>query len=161
MNDGRGIIWGAICKAVCALWTFLRKWGIVGDIRSAVVGALVGSAFTFLAAAWAAGAPKDAWIFPNDAGYAQPMRSLVDSLKREDSSVNIRFEPGGLENIYICEYAHLSGFSYREILFSYLDRYSTCFWVAQRSASEYIIRPNNTSGFLNTRNGGWFCKCGP
>lgn len=154
-------MWRRLRKGASRFCALLHKWGIFGDIRSTLVGSLVGAVVALIAAAWAAEAPKERWIFTNDEGYAQPMRILLDPLEREEGKITIRFEPEDLEQIYVCEYAHLTGSSYREILFTYLDRYSMCLWVAEMSSSEYIIRANTHSGFLDRRNGNWLCKCVP
>lgn len=142
---------------ICAL---LARWGIFGDVRSAVVGSIFGAIVGLMAVALADEPPKHRWVFTNESGYAQPIRSLLDPLEKEGSDITMSFEPTELEQIFVCEYAHLSGFSDREILFAYLDRYSMCLWVVQRSPSEFAVRPNLNAGFLTKRDGNWFCKCG-
>jgi len=134
--------------------------GIFGDVRSAVVGSLVGAIVGLIAAALAENPEKETLILTNDDGYAQPMRALLDPMESEEEDISITFEPADLKDVYVCEYARISGFSSREIFFSYLDRYSMCLWMVERSASEYVIKPNLNAGFLSQRDENWFCKCG-
>lgn len=140
--------------------TRLYKWGIFSDVRSAAVGAVFGAIVGLIAAALAAQPPIETFIFTNDQGYAQPMRALLEPLKEEKEKITLTFDPSDLEQVYVCEYSHISGSSPRQVLFSYLDKYSMCLSVSQTTRSDFIVRPNLRSGILMSRNGNWFCKCG-
>lgn len=137
----------------------LHKWGIFTDIRSAAVGSVFGAIVGLIAAALASQPPIEAFIFTNDQGYAQPMRALLEPLKEEKEKITLTFDPSELKQVYVCEYSHISGPTPRQVLFSYLDKYSMCLSVSQTTRSDFVVRPNLRSGMLTSRNGNWFCKC--
>ncbi|MBZ0140749.1 MAG: hypothetical protein K8H87_13410 [Pseudorhodoplanes sp.] len=150
---------GWIREMLCEICAHLSRWGVFGDIRSAAVGSIFGAIVGLITAAFAVKPPIETFIFTNDKGFAQPMRALLTSLKDEKEKITIRFEPEDLEEVYVCEYSHVTGASPKQVLFSYLDKYSACLSVSQKDRSDFVIRPNKLSGLLVSRNGHWFCKC--
>lgn len=145
-------------------WDLLVKWGILTDIRSAIVGSIFGAVVGVLVGLFASalsGEPLEILILTNDQGIAQPMNVLVPQLRSDtdDDKISVAFDPPSLRHLYVCEYSRLSGDSGREILLSYLDKYAMCLSVSQKSSAEYIIRPNRNSGFLIEEQGNWLCKC--
>jgi hypothetical protein len=146
------------------LWEWFIE-GAPGDIRSAAVGAAAAFLFTLayngiVRAFFSPPPPREIFVITNDEGFAQPMRALLDQLKEEKSASKLAFDPPSLEHLYVCEYAYLSAPSIREIVLTYVNKYSMCLSVSEVAPQNYIIRGNKRSGFLTERGGNWLCKCG-
>lgn len=138
--------------------TWHEHW-LFKDIRSAAVGALVG-AVTGLIVAAASSPDKELIFYTNDQGVSKPMRALVSEVTKENPKISISFDPTNLGAVSLCEFSHLRGQSYREIMLTFFDKYAACFVVSEVSETSFVVRPNRVSGIMTDQNDNWSCKCG-
>lgn len=139
--------------------------GLPGDLRSTAVGAIAAAVATLVlngivAAFFSPPPPREIIISTNNQGIARPMQTLLDELKKEKGGLTFAFDPSSLENFYVCEYSYLSAPSVREIVLTYLNKYSMCVSINEIAPASYVVRPNRRSGFLTEESGNWLCKCG-
>ena len=151
-------------------WFLQQPWG--SDVRAAIVGSVTGSIFgSVVALCWelltATTPPITVVIGVDNKGQAQPALMFSEAVKtsgNEQDQLALTFDPPSLMKITICEYAILTGRTYKEIVLSYIDRYPMCFSVSQQGANKITIKPNRVSGLLKsekTTSGeeAFFCKC--
>jgi hypothetical protein len=147
----KAYFWIALRK----VWTYLtgRFWV---DVWSVVLSAIIASLVT---SATARDAPKEILVLPNDQGFAKPMTSLARFVRADPDAISVTYDPVNLEEMVVCEFAHLTGSTGREMLFSYLEKYPMCLRLFQTSTKEFTIRPNQASGEIAEKNGQWVCRC--
>jgi hypothetical protein len=132
---------------------------LVTDVRSAIVGSIFGALVGLGTAALASGPTQEIIIPINDEGYNQPMKSLLGELSKSGEATQITFSPVALKDVYVCEFAHLKGDSSREMILSYLDKYSACFTVRQIGEERFVVEPNTRVGLLKAVGPNWTCLC--
>lgn len=132
---------------------------LIGDVRSTIVGAVIGMVTGVATTAWTVGVTVEHFVRTNDEGYAQPFPPLVEQLQEDDKKASVRFEPADLADAYVCESAYVNGGSYREVFLGYVSRYAMCWDLGQVDTDSFVVRPNRLSGALQQRDGGWLCKC--
>lgn len=141
------------------------KWSwvpwIAGDLRSAVVGSLFGALVTwFLNWYYAPGPPLEIEITTDSNGFASPIAPLLGAVTADENPTTFTFEPPAFRGVWVCEYSHLTGYSGREMMLTYLSKYSMCFAVVQGAKGAYTVRPNpNGSAEFKPTSDGWFCRC--
>lgn len=151
----------ALVRLIGKGWAWLQRYGIVGDVRSAVVGSVVAALIsTLIAWNYAPGPPKEIEIRANSDGYASPMAALLAEANKDPEATAFSFEPATFKDVWVCEYSHLTGYSGREMMLAYLSKYSMCFSVVQTADRAYSIRPNpNATPEFKTIDQSWFCRC--
>jgi len=138
---------------------WLSKEHVIGDVRSSVVGGLMGSLTTLLVAWLTSSSPVTYAVFPSEDGWAMPLPDLVDHARGEDQSLGISFQPDEVQETYVCEFAQVSASTYRELFLTYMDRYQACFDLTQVQENEFLVRPNDKSGLMTKAGSSWQCKC--
>jgi hypothetical protein len=132
---------------------------LLADVRSSLFGVVVGAVAAWTTAVVAAPDRINAYIYPNDDGFAKPFDSLVPDIEAEGDTVRIEFQPKALRDLWVCEYAYLSGLSARENLMSYIDKYAMCLSINEANEGTFVIRPNARGGVIKEANGQFFCNC--
>ena len=131
---------------------------LVGDLRSASVGAIFGLLASFLGSIIFAGNVREYSVLLNDAGYGQPS-GLFDYAEQQDSRLKLIFSPPEFKDVYVCEFKLVTAENWRRIALSYLDTYRDCFDVSARSQDEYVVSPNFRSTILKKNGRAYECKC--
>jgi hypothetical protein len=151
----------AIVRAIRGGWGWLQRYGIVGDVRSAIVGSAVAAVIsTLIAWHYEPGPPKEIEIRINSDGLASPMAALIAEAQKDVDPTAFSFEPPAFKDVWVCEYSHLTGYSGREMMLAYLSKYSMCFSVVQTADRVYSIRPNpNVTPEFRKDGDAWFCRC--
>lgn len=150
-------------KWIKRVFAFNPPW-LVDQVVSLTLGSVIGTIIgiqvgKYYAKVLATPPPLVSNIWTNDRGQALPMRTFLPLL-RTHSNYNISFEPSDLEQVIVCEFSRQTGTSALALFLEYINRYSMCFSLNQLSESTYVVRPNRSSGFLEQKSDGWFCKCG-
>ncbi|NKM69414.1 hypothetical protein [Rhizobium laguerreae] len=133
--------------------------GLSGDIRSAFVGAAVGSLSTMVVTALARSEPIYFSAVANAQGYAQPLRPLGNAVISSGEDVIFEYQPPELEKTYVCEFAQVEAETHRQLMLNYLSRYPTCFAVTQLSPSKYRVFTTASTMDIQRSNGNFLCKC--
>jgi hypothetical protein len=131
---------------------------LVGDLRSASVGAIFGLLASFLGSILFAGNVREYSVLLNDAGYGQPI-GLFDYAEQQDKKFRLIFSPPNFKDVYVCEFKLVTAENWRRIALSYLDTYRDCFDVSARSQNEYVVSPNYRSNILKKNGDAYECKC--
>ncbi|TIW68863.1 MAG: hypothetical protein E5V60_03140 [Mesorhizobium sp.] len=142
--------------------TIVWRWllgGLPGDVRSSAVGAVCATLVTSVSTAYCTAQPVEFTAFLSEEGYAKPLPPLVALLKEKEPATSVTFDPADLEGVFVCEFAHVSAPTAKEVLFSYLDRYSMCLSVTQTQEAAYVVKPNRNSGQIYQKGDDWLCKC--
>jgi hypothetical protein len=136
-------------------------WAGGADLRAALVGALVS-----LIGAYAWGwylrepPPMALEVYTNAGGYANPMPTLLERVKADELKSTFSFDPPAFKDVWVCEYSLIHGRTGREIMLAYINKYSMCFSLVQKSELDYIIRPKPlASSELRKTKDGWLCRC--
>ena len=131
---------------------------LVGDLRSAIVGAVFG-VFTSIFAQWLFASPvREYTVLLNDNGYGKPS-GLFEYAQQQDPKLKLKFEPPEFKDVFVCEYKLVTAASWRRLVLSYLDSYRECFDVSPRNENEYVISPNLRTSLLKKIGANYMCKC--
>ena len=122
-------------------------------------GAVIGLASAALSVVLFAKASVDYTVFVNQDGIGQPS-ALFDLAEKEDSKLKLQFAPAELRNVYVCEYKHVTGESWKSLVLQYLDSYRDCFDVSARGDKDFLIAANLRSSRLQQKKGSFLCECG-
>lgn len=134
---------------------------IVGDVRSALVGSVVGSITGIVLAfvVTSCSASKEYTTFPSKDGYTQPFTELVYRATAENPKLKVAFVPPELSNAYVCEYVHLTGPTNQDLLFQYVTKFKDCFLLRQKDENSFSILKNTDNDKMSLTNGSWMCMC--
>lgn len=139
------------------LW-FVR--GLPGDVRSSVVASAVAGIWLSVASSCSAASEVEIASYLDKNGMSSPLPAIVRLMKADDQPTSVTFEPANLAGLRVCEFAHMRAASGRELLLSYIDRYSMCLDMSEGEESSFVIRPNRRSQQMTQDpQGNWLCKC--
>lgn len=138
--------------------SFLSKEHLKGDVRSAAVGAVMGTVANAIIS-WLLADAVSFTAFPSADGYTQPLVELVDAAVAEDSSLKVTFKPRELKFLYVCEYAKLSGKTSKDVLISYVSQYQMCLSIRRSDENSFVIEPRRGASDIEFRDNAWQCKC--
>lgn len=130
------------------------------DLRSAIVGTVVGSIVGAVAVACTRIENIEHVVFTDQGGTADPLVQLTGQLEFDEEPAYVELIPEDLIGMRVCESAYLAAPSYRLLLLQYVDRYSMCLDLSATDKNRYEIRVNNRSGAVSqSGDGTWLCKC--
>ena len=134
------------------------KESISNAIVSAIIGALIGITSAYFYNQYQASLEHKFITLGDDNGIAYPAQLFNNAI---EEGYQIAFQPPDLQNAAICEYTHLRGRTWEELVFRYLDEYKECFIVRKTGKKSIEIIPNKYSNFLNYNEAKkkWICKC--
>lgn len=132
---------------------------LTDDLRSAVVGTIIGSFLGLLTVALAATSKIEHFVKTNDKGFAQPFPLMASQLAKEDEPITLTFLPPDFIDLYVCESAYVSAPDHRGVLLDYVNRYSMCMDITAESKTKFVIRPNRLSQAVFQVDDEWICKC--
>ena len=133
------------------------------DVRSALVGAAVGSVVAFVGTLLAHEPEKEMVLGVSEEGYGKP-KSLFTLPELKNEGLVLQFHPAELQDVYVCEHSVLRGSSWKNIVLTYFNEYRMCFYLIEAGDDTYSIYPNLRSGELSVSAKNdeqmYFCKCG-
>ncbi len=97
-------------------------------------------------------------VFLNEDGIGQP-RALFDLAEKSNPQLKLEFSPSELRTVYVCEYKHVTGPNYTEMVIKYLEAYKDCFDVSATGENEFKIFANTRSARLQQKQGTFLCQC--
>lgn len=136
-------------------WSWLLD-SLSNALVSAIVAALVGIISAYLWSQYQA-SKDDKFFTIGDDGTAYPAVLFDNAIK---DGFEIEFQPQSLQKIAICEYTHLRGRTWEDLVFKYLDENKECFIVRKTGKKSIAIGPNKHSKLLiQDKDKNWRCKC--
>jgi hypothetical protein len=147
---------------------FTDSWSrgsIYGDLRNVVIAAatsfVAASVWGIILATMLTETEVRVVVGVDDNGIACPALLFVSAEKDVGTRLNI--EPKELMNVAVCDFHVATGKEVTDLLFSYLEKYSMCFWATEKVGPDGIrnitVRPNTASGEMELDAGGYACKC--